>query len=81
MFAIQRNDGKFFCNYNPGTGPGGFQRTDKCVNIWVHKYPLCVNLRRDKLRKIYLNCKIKTVKLTPSQLEHFTFVKLYGITK
>jgi hypothetical protein len=79
MFAIQRNDGKFFCNHYPSTGPGGFQPADKCVNIYIDMYPSYLNRRRNKLRQIYLRHKVRVVRLTQKQLEYLTFVKLRGM--
>ena len=76
---MQRDDGKFFCYHDPRTGPGGFHYAPGCVNLWIHMYPSCINRRRDKLRKIYKKYKIKVVRLTPKQLEYFTFVKLRGV--
>jgi hypothetical protein len=79
MFAIQRNDGKFLCYHNPRTGPSGFRKEDECVNLWMHYYPSVLNRKRDQVRRIYKTRKVKVIRLTPKQLEYFTFVKLRGI--
>ncbi len=78
MFALQRSDGKFLC-YHDQVYAGGFRKQDECVNLWINIYPAYLNKRRDQLRKIYSKFKIKVVRLTPKQLEDFTFIKLRGI--
>lgn len=77
MFAIQKDNGQFFCYTDNGI-QGGFKDSPECVNLWVNIYPRFINKHRNRLRSRYSG-KIKTVKLTPKQLEHFTFVKLRGI--
>ena len=77
MFALQRDDGKFFCYTDRGI-QGGFKNPAECVNLWINIYPAFINRHRDKLRRTYRAYRIKTVRLTPAQLEHFTFVKLRG---
>ena len=81
MFAIQRDDGKYLCYHNPSKGPSGFRKQEECVNLWINIYPAYLNRKRDQVRGIYRARKVKVVKLTPSQLEYFTFVKLRGVTK
>jgi len=79
MFAIQRDDGKFFCYRDEHSGPtGGWRKIDKCVTLWMHYYPSVLNRKRNKIRKIYSNRKIKVVRLTTKQLEYIMFLKLRG---
>ena len=60
-------------------GASGFRKQEACVNLWINIYPAYLNRKRDQLRKIYKKHKIKVVRLTPKQLEYFTFVKLKGV--
>jgi len=80
MFALQADTGEFFCYTDKGI-PGGFKHADECVNLWINIYPRHINKHRNRLlgSSFYRSLKIKTVELTPKQLEHFTFVKLRGM--
>ncbi len=80
MFALQADTGEFFCYTDKGI-PGGFKHVDECVNLWINIYPRHINSHRNRLRSsgFYRKLKIKTVELTPAQLEYFTFVKLRSI--
>ena len=77
MFAIQGNNGKFFCYTDNGI-QAGFKDPAECVNLWINISPAFINRHRNRLRKSYRGYNIKTVELTPQQLEYFTFVKLRG---
>ena len=80
MFAIQRDDGRFFC-YRDSQPMGSWRKMDKCTLLWMHYYPSVLNRKRDVLRRIQTNRrKIRVVRLTKQQLEYFTFIKLRGIT-
>lgn len=79
MFAIQRDDGKYLCYHDPSKGPNGFRKQGECVNLWMHYYPAVLNRKRNQLRRIHRTRKIRVVRLTPTQLEYFTFIKLRGI--